>query len=108
MNRGKASFDPQMANRWIEPDCSKGRRPPGAVIAPVFAVASIVAFLLVTLPATDLPGSDPDLVAVENIPTEALRAYDAAYRDTADKSDELKTVATGRPCPLHGAWFMMA
>ena len=67
-----------MANRWIEPDCSKGRRPPGAVIAPVFAVASIVAFLLVTLPATDLPGSDPDLVAVENIPTKALVAYDAA------------------------------
>jgi len=100
LNRGKASFDPQMANRWIEPDCSKGRRPPGAVIAPVFAVASIVAFLLVTLPATDLPGSDPDLVAVENIPTEALVAYDAAYRDTATKSDELKTVATGRPCPL--------
>ena len=100
LNRGKASFDPQMANRWIEPVCSKGRRPPGAVIAPVFAFASIVAFLLVTLPATDLPGSDPDLVAVENIPTEALRAYDAAYRDTATKSDELKTVATGRPCPL--------
>lgn len=43
---------------------------------------------------------DPDLVAVENIPTEALVAYDAAYRATATKSDELKTVATGRPCPL--------